>query len=201
MRMISLILLFTLCLLLGAATGCSSRPKSTEQDRLYYNHGGDTLRRKRVEQRTYTEKVYNSQTKVYDRVTKTRTVTVLEIEREDGTIVDYEASAETGNQLTEGKKIPTLTNEQAAAAGLIGDSCLVNKVVAGGAGDAAGIREDDLIITYNGQQALGYKRTMELIDATKPDQLVKIVVERDGQQLQLEAAGGPLGVEIEDNWK
>ena len=195
--------LLVVCLsaILAFSTGCSSRPKSSEQDRLYYNHGGDTLRRKRTETRTVTEKVWNKDTQKYDEVSSTKTLTVLEIEREDGTIIDYEASIDLANRLREGAPIPTLTHEEAARAGLIGDCVLVNKVVQGGAADRAGVQEDDLIISYNGEPALGYKRTLELIDQTTPEDRVKIVVERDGQQLQLEGDGGQLGVEIEDEWR
>lgn len=201
---------FVLCLLcvvalLASLPGCSSRPKASEEDTLYANYGGDTLRRKRTETRTedVTDRVYNDATGKWENRTRseTKTVTVLEIERADGTIVDYEVSIGLANKLREGGPIPRLDDEQAAAAGVVGNCVRVTNVVLGATGDAAGIMEDDLIISYNGQKALGVKKLQSLVDATEPGQRVKLVVERDGQQMQLEADGGSLGVEGEDEWK
>lgn len=201
---------FVLCLICVAALiaslpGCSSRPKASEEDTLYANYGGDTLRRKRTETRTedVTDRVYNESTKKWESRTRseTKTVTVLEIERADGTIMDYEVSIGLGNKLREGAPIPRLNDEQAAAAGVVGNCVKVTNVVMGAAADAAGVMEDDLVISYNGQKALGVKKLQSLVDATEPGQRVKIVVERDGQQMQLEVEGGPLGLEGKDEWK
>lgn len=186
-------------------TGCSSRPKATEEEQLYYNHGGDILRRKRTEVRQVekSRQVYNQQTKKYETVTETgtETVTVLEIETSDGRIIDYPASVSIANKLREGEEIPSLTKGQAASAGLIGDCVLVTRVVEGGNAHAAGVLEDDLIVKYNGKMALGYKVLSDLISETSPDEEVALVVERDDRQIQLTVTGGELGVEMEDYWR
>jgi predicted metalloprotease with PDZ domain len=194
-------LALALLLLSGLVFGCASRPKASEADSLYYQHGGETLRRKRTETRHVTEKVWNKETRQYDQVSTTKTLTVLEIETSDGRIVDYEASLGLANELREGQPIPTISDERAAKAGLIGDCVEVTRVVSGGRADAAGVQEDDLIVKYDGQSVLGARKLRDLTAATKPADTVTLVVERDGKQQQLSVHGGDLGVEVEDYWR
>lgn len=186
-------------------TGCSSRPKATAEERLYYNHGGDYLRRKRTEVRQVEKqrRVRNPETGQYETVieTGTETVTILEIETADGQIIDYATSVAIANRLREGQEIPSLSRDQAAAAGLIGECVLVTQVVEGGAAHQAGIQEDDLIISYNGERALGYRTLVELVSETSEDDEITIVVQRDDRQIQMAAKGGYLGAEMEDYWR
>lgn len=197
----TLAVLVLLCLAFSFSAGCSSRPKATEADTLYYTHGGETLRRKRTETRNVTQRVWNKDTKQYDNVTRQRTITVLEIESSDGRIVDYEASLDLANQLREGQPIPTITLERAAAAGLVGNCVKVTNVVIGGNAAAAGMQRGDLILRYNGRAALGTRALRDLVDASNAEETVTIVVERGKDQLQLTAQGGPLGIETADEWR
>lgn len=195
----TLAVLVLLCLVFSF--GCSSRPKATEADTLYYQHGGDTLRRKRTESRTINRRVWNAEAKRYDNVSSTKTITVLEIESADGRIVDYEASLDLANQLREGQPIPTLTLERAAAAGLVGNCVKVTNIVLGGNAATAGVERGDLILQYNGRAALGTRALRELVEATNADDEVTIVIERGNNQRQLTVRGGSLGIETADEWR
>jgi hypothetical protein len=77
-----------------------------------------------------------------------------------------------------------------------------NRLVVGGNGEKAGLKPDDVILSYNGRKV---KKTSDLRDAistAKPDtKAVALVVEREGKRLTLRLPPGRVGVYLSERVK
>ena len=71
----------------------------------------------------------------------------------------------------------------------------VAKVYEGSAADKAGIKVDDVIVRYNGQDVQGVRQLRELVAATTPGTTVKLEILRDGKAQTLTATVGKQAAE------
>ena len=77
------------------------------------------------------------------------------------------------------------------------EGCLVNGTLAGSPAYRAGLRSDDVIIRFQGDQFGGIKDLVHLIQSTRIGTPVRLTVIRDRQEMELAAVvGGPGSVEI-----
>ncbi|MHC4841044.1 MAG: PDZ domain-containing protein [Planctomycetota bacterium] len=201
MKIAKIALFVALCAVIGFSTGCSFRPQPTEQETLYYQYGGQNLRRKRTQTEMVEREEYNSRTKTYFTVRENVTVVVLEIDGPDGRIEEFRTSPEIANQLQEGKPIPSLTPAQASKAGFVGNSVEASNVYVGGNAGKGGMKNGDIIISYNGETALGVTALRDMTRGTSAGDTVKVNVLRDGQGMVLTVNGGDLEIDMEEHWR
>jgi regulator of sigma E protease len=95
-------------------------------------------------------------------------------------------TARSGDHLKE-IVIPTSENEmgvQAVAGVDKGTLCMVTEVIAGGGAEAAGVKEEDLILRFDGQRVAGPRHFSELV-AGAGDRRVELDVMRKGEEVHL----------------
>lgn len=104
-----------------------------------------------------------------------------------------------------GISMQELTQELASLAGMKGNfsGVYVAEVGRGSAADKAGVYEGDILVAINGKKVKSPSDVQAAVNAYKPEDVVKLLVFRDGKEIELEAVLGSAQQDIaqasEDN--
>ncbi|MBI2921324.1 MAG: PDZ domain-containing protein [Planctomycetes bacterium] len=71
---------------------------------------------------------------------------------------------------------------------------LISGIVEKSQAEAAGLRRGDLIVAYNGESVGSFDALRQNVEKTSPDQLVPILVWRDGQSVPMQIRGNKIGI-------
>lgn len=66
----------------------------------------------------------------------------------------------------------------------------IGKVISGSPAEKAGLKDGDVILSYNGEEITGIRKLVRLLSETAPDHTVRLVISRDGTQQELTATVG-----------
>lgn len=100
-----------------------------------------------------------------------------------------------------GVTIGTLTDDQRAALGLGDDvkGAIVTDVTAGGPGERAGLRSEDIIVSMNGEAIENNTQVTRRVGSSKPGDLLKLDVIREGRRITVDVRSGTRPSEAELN--
>lgn len=77
-----------------------------------------------------------------------------------------------------------------------GTGLMVTQTVAGGRGEAAGLREGDILVRYGGEAVTTREGFIRLIGAKAQEAAIPVVVLRGGKEQELQVKGGRLGLAL-----